>query len=95
MNKDLTTEQKLFVLDRLKVGCFIKHQIDGEMFYSESAVLELIKEFNALQSGKEELTQADSGNGTDNSLISMFSHSDQNKLLESVGIESQQTPKEQ
>jgi hypothetical protein len=51
--KELTSEQKLFILDRLKLGCFIRHIIDGEMFYSESAVLQLIKEFNSIEQPKE------------------------------------------
>jgi hypothetical protein len=52
--KELTSEQKLFILDRLKLGCFIRHQIDGEMFYSESAALQLIKEFNSAFSIEEQ-----------------------------------------
>jgi hypothetical protein len=51
-DKELTSEQKLFILDKLKLGCFIRHQIDGEMYYSESAVLQLVKEFKTLKAGQ-------------------------------------------
>jgi hypothetical protein len=46
--KELTSEQKLFILDRLKLGTYTKYNINGEMFYSESSVLQLIKEFNSV-----------------------------------------------
>jgi hypothetical protein len=46
--KELTTEQKLFVLDRLRLGIYTKHNIDGCDFYSEESVLQIIKEFNNL-----------------------------------------------
>jgi len=47
--KELTSEQKLFILDKLRLGCFEKHKIDDKMYYSESAVLQLIKEFNSIE----------------------------------------------
>lgn len=52
--KKLTSEQKLFILDRLRLGCFIRHKIDDEMYYSESAVLQIIKEFNSVKFEQEQ-----------------------------------------